>query len=626
MTQCTKPKSDQLQQPFLKRDSVIDKQALLFSKEEKAFKYCRMNSSASAASLQETSSSLDTMGRYSDNAYEHETRDDTGQLETCNHHRHHRTLPKLSSSSKLDDIGIQEEVCHHSDSDVCTKKRLQRQGNNGETYKSTRSTGATKIFLGVGVGVPMLAFLALFAQGISLLLSYRHFFGSKAPIPISPAHGVVAAMDRRRVFVGHDHDACGAETNDSNIGSCSAKDIDSGYLAVNELEDNYQFKTFVPSIHLSRSLQMAPLRLLVIGDSVARGVGQSNSFYPLMPETLGAILSKYHGGRPVFWSSFGEPGATMKWIASQVHRQTRTKDLTDKKVSMENFWKLHQHSNHDDDSNHDNDPSSSSSSSSKLQWIHKLQYHQQLYEANPFAGYDYIIALSGINDIKRMLVPFLVYDDDSSTHNGGNNETFPNRLKHLSKVLFTGHEWGFGGDLRRLVRDLHKLSDFHHNHDSLGQCHQSQNVKLPLIIFPSFPTRHVPAKTGFILRWIAIKLSGMLDAVKKRVADENTKYIFAAPFPDEQETLDFIHNVETPGSLRDMFGEDEVMIRLIHGNVHDCDRLVKDMKDFYSTRKAKQEDNMMASDLFSNDAVHPNDRGYDYFGRYSDEFHIRIYY
>jgi hypothetical protein len=60
--------------------------------------------------------------------------------------------------------------------------------------------------------------------------------------------------------------------------------------------------------------------------------------------------------------------------------------------------------------------------SSKCQWIQKLQYHQKLYHVNPFAGYDYIIALSGVNDIKRILVPFLVDsdddDDDDDNHSG----------------------------------------------------------------------------------------------------------------------------------------------------------------------------------------------------------------
>jgi hypothetical protein len=632
MPQFNKPKCDKR---IIKRESV-DKHPLLFgAKEKNTLKYIRMKSSASA-SLQETSSSFDTsldhggivdseMDHCNDNADENETRDDTDRLESCNQ-------VMTLSSSKLDAIGMQEEV-RHSDSEICTKRMRVIDDKTCKFYGTNQkrlSHCTTKIFFGLGLGLPILAFLMIFSQGISLLLRYRHFFGSKAPIPISPSHGVVAALDRRKMRF----DTCVGNSLDENDScrndECIDDDVNSSVsrLVLNDMEENYHFKTFVPSIYLSQTLHMTPLRLLVIGDSVARGVGQSNSFYPLMPETLGAILSKHHGGRPVFWSAFGEPGATMKWIARQVHDHTyvanneQTSTESREKVSMEQFWALFQHSDRDtirqdgNVTNHGDDIQRN-----KLQWVQKLQYHQQLYEANPFAGYDYIIALSGINDIKRMLVPFLVHEDDEDKDAVDNN-VLQNimSLKKYATALFTGHhEWGFGGDLKRLVRDLHKISNFHSN-GSLAHSLEYHNENLPLIIFPSFPARHVPAKTGAILRWIGVKLTGMLDAMKKNVADENARHLFAAPYPDDQETLDFIHKVKKPGSLMDMLEEEEIMIRLIHGNRDFCQRLVNDMKQFYSTRKARQEDNMMASDLFSNDAVHPNDRGYDYFGRYLGKY------
>lgn len=650
----TKPKSDK---PIISKRDSFDKQPFLFTQEKKTLKYCRMNSSASA-SLQETSSSFDTssgngrlgseMEHDNDNADEHETRDDTGRRleeERCSSYHHHNIMKHLSSTSQLDDDIARQGEVHHSELES-NSKRIQFMDD--EKYKNCgfdhkrRSSCITNILFGVGLGVPMLVFLMIFSEGISLLLQYRQFFGSKAPIPISPSHGVVAAIDRRNGIV--QHDTCSSSRNSMVVvdestpstlttGICRNRIVGDVLSAQHSLssvditEENYQFKTFVPSIHLSHSLQMKPLRLLVIGDSVARGVGQSDSFYPLMPETLGAILSKHNGGRPVFWSAFGEPGATMKWIARQVHEQTQglynkeqvTKEREpQERVSMEQFWKLHQRSNYDamdrteNVTDYNGDDDDDDVRRSKLQWIEKLHYHQQLYEVNPFAGYDYIIALSGINDIKRMLVPFLVYNDDSK-HND-------NRKKR-ARGSFLGQEWGFGGDLRRLVRDLHKLSNFHsqsssHMTPSLDDHHEN----LPLIIFPSFPAKHVPAKMGAVLRWIGVKLTGMLDAVKRRIADENAQYIYSAPYPDDQETIDFIHKVKKPGSLMDVLEENEIMIQLVHGNKDYCQQLVKDMKTFYSTRKAKQEDNMMASDLFSNDAVHPNDRGYDYFGRYLGKY------
>lgn len=485
--------------------------------------------------------------------------------------------------------------------------------------------------LALGLGMPICVILTLFYQGISLLFQYRTFFGSKAPIPISPSHGVVAAIDDddgswMHNGVGECGASCSSSGNHSeNFSRAEAGDMD-------QFSRNYQFKTFHPSNHMSRSLYLPPLRLLVVGDSVARGVGQSDSCYPIMPETLGAILSKHHGGRPVFWSAFGVPGATMKWIARKVHEQTHRKreEKGGDSVSMQQFWKLF--ANHtengslsfsggdDGDQNNNNIQSNTFQRSMQAQWIHKLEYHTRLYEANSFAGYDYIIALSGINDIKRILVPFLVNDEDHDDGKSPQNETY---IGHHIRRLLTVKEWGFGGDLRRFVRDIYRVSNFHNiatqddQQPSMESCHDHQGFNLPFIMFPCFPTKHVPAKTGVILRWIAVKSTGILDAMKRRVADENLENnIYAVPFPDERETMDYIQNVRKPGSLMEMLSEEEIMIRLTHVNGEDCRKLVHDMKQFYSTRKARQEDNMMASELFSNDAVHPNDRGYDYFGRY----------
>jgi len=501
------------------------------------------------------------------------------------------TMQAISSSSRSTDAVPNEASCSLDDHADVSKKK----------YKTV---------IGIILLVPILGSLLIFYQGVSLLLEYRIFFGEHAPIPFLPSHGVVAAH--------HPASQLPLPPLSSKPSIPHYKSIISSprqHLYAGEESEHFHFKKYnATHIMTRKSLHLKPIRLLVIGDSVACGVGQVNSCYPLLPEAIGSVLSKEYGGRPVFWSVFGQPGATIKWVANKVNQQVRVGGTRGKEhhVSMQNFYSmsLEPTGKNDVDNNANDDIDRE-----QAHWVRKLKYHQELYDANPFAGYDYIIAISGVNDIKRILVPFLVpYDDDD------NNDDARDTVATATKKV---KEWGFGGDLKRLVRDLHKIA---HDHDQpTDSCFEIQGQtcpsiimdedrKLPYIVFPQFPIRQVPAKTGAILRWMAITFTGILDSIKTRVADENPDYFFAAPTPGlPANGLSYsISEPWVPGVLR----EEEVFLRLSNFNREECVQLTGEMQAFYSGRKAKQEKNMMASEMFSNDAMHPNDWGYNYFGTF----------
>jgi hypothetical protein len=65
--------------------------------------------------------------------------------------------------------------------------------------------------------------------------------------------------------------------------------------------------------------EKAPLRLLVIGDSLAAGVGTRKSPTPVLPESIAHSLSKALGGRPIYWSCTGTPGYTASEIVQEIH-------------------------------------------------------------------------------------------------------------------------------------------------------------------------------------------------------------------------------------------------------------------------------------------------------------------
>lgn len=85
---------------------------------------------------------------------------------------------------------------------------------------------------------------------------------------------------------------------------------------------------------LSSSTQTTPLRLLVIGDSLAAGVGTSESSTPVLPHSIAVHLSSALHGRAVVWTCVGVPGQSS---ASLVHAidelATTTTDML-----LERWW------------------------------------------------------------------------------------------------------------------------------------------------------------------------------------------------------------------------------------------------------------------------------------------------
>jgi lysophospholipase L1-like esterase len=86
-----------------------------------------------------------------------------------------------------------------------------------------------------------------------------------------------------------------------------------------------------------------PLRLLVIGDSLAAGVGISGSSTPVLPESIAVSLSKAMHGRPVYWVCTGVPGYTSSQIVQEIYNLDENGDSTDNNT-IESMSSIHNNS------------------------------------------------------------------------------------------------------------------------------------------------------------------------------------------------------------------------------------------------------------------------------------------
>ena len=66
--------------------------------------------------------------------------------------------------------------------------------------------------------------------------------------------------------------------------------------------------------------QEKPLRLLVIGDSLAAGVGIRESHAPILPDSMAQVLSQEMNGRAVYWTCMGTPGLPSALLIEDIRK------------------------------------------------------------------------------------------------------------------------------------------------------------------------------------------------------------------------------------------------------------------------------------------------------------------
>ena len=165
-------------------------------------------------------------------------------------------------------------------------KRDSKGPNNTENPKFSWKQVFLQWALGVYVSTPLIAIL----QGSLLLNDYRVNY-SDAPRPIMPARGVAVAVQ------------------DDESTSSSKAALASWILHPFSTSSKH------PPIGHER-----PLQLLVVGDSLAAGVGMSKSGVPILPESIARALSKALGGRAVYWTCVGTPGVSAAQIVKDIEQ------------------------------------------------------------------------------------------------------------------------------------------------------------------------------------------------------------------------------------------------------------------------------------------------------------------
>lgn len=522
-------------------------------------------------------------------------------------------------------------------------------------------------------------------QGISLLVEYR-LHHRDAPEPISPACGTVVAVDESQGRTGGRTDVWPSETkNHAHTGvateRCSSR-------AGN-------FKSFMRMIRYDRNAhtggadstkqQRKPIRLLVVGDSLAVGVG-SEVASPVLPESIARALSSALGGRAVHWTCLGTSGASAGRIVRDIesyHDEESRKDALSKPV-MTNVvgkilpWTRERIRTWLGAVDGEEDPTDQSNSiehvhvrakAKVMAWLRRrfndidwLQEKERdlwkhwrarrngglvdgnkLSDATSEKEYDVAVVLTGLNDVKDATLPFLVSDSQEELE----------KRRHEQKDTE-----GYQGQLKNILLTLQERMNLHKNpvesrtttmstdtapthFENRSTATEPRRELRPMIVLPGLPASIVPVFQWIPLKWFLIPLIRGVDNQKRALSSKYPNSVLFVDSPD----LGSVEQYEAGmGIIHSKLQAESVLVLIQDISAKARHKAQRAMDKYYQLKEKfglqdqteseteKQYEQAyhqhgassrpmafsprIGSKLFSLDGIHPNDEGYDFYGRH----------
>jgi len=531
-------------------------------------------------------------------------------------------------------------------------------------YTSTKS---------VAVSVISMLFMPCYAlyQGAHGMLYYRYHFGTP-PFPRNPAHGVVVVNPENLTEEEE-------ETNESKEECCQKHKTNIKFGMYHresggcQCEGGLRWRRGGPLSKkeqgvMDHAFKEEPIRILVMGDSLALGLGTDRSCMPLMPETLAKSISKHMGGRAVFWTGYGAEGAASSWTLKEVSRAARKKKRQQEyssssppavEFSDSSSDFSGEDSSEENENNRDNNQNKSSNNltngSSRIvdnekkdqrrknknknddmfgEWKKRLHTFRQSFENDIAGPYDFVFIFAGGNDCKAAFIPFYgrTPKGDADDFNDGRKKSllsdFERILEHLGPKMHSTNFILSDEKDEKTTTAMTKIDD------------DSQKKHMSLVVFPSMPPRLIPAFQFYPLLWLAVPLTGLIENNKRRLEQKYPRHVVTVDPPDPTDVATF----ETQkGLIWHRRATEDTLLCLRDVTAEQCQATVAAMTKhvktksnihrIFESRNVPQNVTMTNAptpllselaggpghNIFSVDRVHPNDEGYDFWGRFIAE-------
>jgi len=508
----------------------------------------------------------------------------------------------------------------------------------------TRSVSAS---VGAFIAAPGLAIL----QGAIGILSYRHHFGD-SPQPQTTAHGVVV--------VNPEHLSPQQPVHHGQVGCCCMGG--KRWRRGGPLSEREQ-------LVVAKAAKAPMLRLLVIGDSLAIGVGTNRSCTPLLPEVIARTLSKSMGGRAVCWTSHGAAGASAGWIVQELEREIDvTKDdqsqpgsveLSDSSVdsSQSDGRSIETSSEHSRDDASQSDDKQVNDQVDWQSWRSRLHRLRKRFDPQFLGPYDVCVVLTGSNDLKADFFPFLLHRDErefrrQAQARGG---SYSGELSRVLEVLSKRMKLTVQESIERVKEQMHISSTSptkatssepisvdtvmdQDEHNAVQEPATPNHFNRPLIVLPGNPARALPSFQVYPLKWLSVPMVAITDNNKRNLAQAHPENVLFVEAATPEQIMEY---EAQQGPLWDQRVKEDTLIALRDISKTACQRVECSMMNYYNTKARKyglspvvtvepievsqtnaptpplsERPGRPGSKIFSCDGVHPNDEGYDFWGRH----------
>ena len=285
-------------------------------------------------------------------------------------------------------------------------------------------------------------------------------------------------------------------------------------------------------------------------------------------------------------------------------------------------------------------------------WRQRLQRRSSLRNPEIVGQFDVAIVLTGLNDLKEAVLPFMFRGKNASSNSEySEHKSLMSELERVLQALQQrmalvldrkGQEqkieeepdsYSLDDDKKNVEDEL--LKSIRENEDRLAiRRHTSRRG--PLVVFPALPVSPLPIFHSQPLRWFALPLFRRVDNYKREVANRFPGEVLFVETP----TDDVFSQIEQgKGTLWDERRAEQVLLRLTDVTQRAREHVELVMRAHYAKWKQSfgvkesQTDNRQTpeeaqhsceievfrrpgSSLISVDGVHPNDAGYEFWGRH----------
>lgn len=420
------------------------------------------------------------------------------------------------------------------------------------------------------------------------------------------------------------------------------------------------------------SLGETPLRLLVIGDSLAAGVGMRKSSTPALPESIAGELSRGLNGRAVYWTCVGTPGLSSTQILEDIHtlddlptplirrladwqaqsRQRAQLRLSDARDRAKEWWAQHKApiEVEEEQSNRvkrwwqrfrvgfqrdlrnlrrvmEQDEEAREKLHQELERKVKRMVRRNSLEPEFVNQYDVAVVLTGLNDLKDSFLPFMMSKNRAKMIEDARKEHGEGGLKNaLTRIVFA---------LRRKTQaaDQTGVGRVEGKDDTSGIERRTEKSQGPLVVFPALPVEPTVLNQLVPLNWFIVPIIRAMDRNKLAIANMHPQLVVFVESP----SLSFFSQAENKSGpfWKDALA-DGISLRLTDVAQHVKDRVEDLMHAHYETwldgnadddlyelevdsviaLSYEPERTFPGASLVSADGIHPNDEGYEVWGRY----------